>query len=159
MTTHFVILQDWLRQYVCCNNKLTMDKRHMFHLIPFSHRKMEAWSSLSKLPVLDTFRYENTTKIYRHSLQKSLNPWVKFLMVKNKIGSSKLVLQAVTRLVLIQDLSFDSLFRSSSPTDTIPPSTPCMKLHGQGCSVHISHPPPFTQDTTHYARTTHTLYY
>ena len=32
------------------------------------------WKSWSKLFILDTFRYENTTKIYRHSLQKSLHP-------------------------------------------------------------------------------------
>ena len=48
-------------------------KRHMFHLIPLSHRKIEARNSVSKLSVLDTFRYENTTKVYRHPLQKSLS--------------------------------------------------------------------------------------
>ena len=43
-------------------------------------------------PFLDTFRYENTMKVYRHPLQKSLYPRVKLYgKVKYKIRSSELV--------------------------------------------------------------------
>ena len=67
----FYLLSD-----LCRNNRLTMKKLHVFHLI-----HQEKWV-YSKLWVLDTFRYENTTKVSRHRLQKSLYSRVKLLMVR-----------------------------------------------------------------------------